>query len=490
MIHRAPAMPGLFLLKGLVFLISFEPLQSTFPMKKALFFFLLFCFSFSLFAQDITGQWNGLLKVQQTQLRIVFNITKNGNNYSATMDSPDQGAKGIPVSAVSFENNELKITADKMKLEYSGTLQGDAFNGNFKQGNFSIPMNLSREEVKGEKTVRPQEPHTPFPYYTEDIFFKNTKANVELSGTLSLPSKDGKYAVVILISGSGPQNRDEELMGHKPFLVIADFLTKNGFAVLRYDDRGVAKSTGDFKTATSADFAEDVNAAIAFLKTRKEIDPKKIGLMGHSEGGYIAPMVAAQSKEVAFIIMLAGPGIPCDELLVLQGALISKASGMKEEEVEQNKKINQGAYDLVKKAKSEEQLQNELTAYFNNNFDETMGDDKESFVEMQVKQLCSPWMQYFIKYNPAPALEKVHCPVLALNGSNDLQVPPQENIAAIKKALTKAGNKKVTTKIVPNLNHLFQECKTGLPSEYADIEQTFSSIALNEILNWLKAQTK
>ncbi len=451
---------------------------------------LLFCSAFSVFAQDITGQWNGILKVQQMQLRLVFNIAKNGNEYSATMDSPDQGAKGIPVSSVRFENNNLTITVDNIKLEYSGTLQDGIITGVFKQGNFSNPMNLSRAEVKVEKPNRPQEPLPPFSYLTEEISFQNSKANAILSGTLSLPSKNGKYPVVILISGSGPQNRDEELMGHKPFLVIADFLTKNGFAVLRYDDRGVAKSTGDFKNATSADFAEDVLAAIAYLKTRKEINSNKIGLIGHSEGGYIAPLVAAKSKDVAFIIMLAGPGIPCDELLVLQNALISKASGMKQKEIDKNKKINSGAYDLVKKSTNNQKLSNDLTEYFNEKFEKSMSDDKQGFVEMQVKELTSPWMQYFLKYNPSPALEKVHCPVLALNGAHDLQVPPNENIEAIRKSLTKAGNKNVTTKILPKLNHLFQECATGLPDEYAEIEQTFSPTALNEILNWLKVQTR
>lgn len=483
-------MPGLFLLKGMCVFISFEAPQSNFPMKKALLLLFVLSTCHTLFAQDITGQWNGLLKVQQTQLRIVFNINKNGNNYSATMDSPDQGAKDIPVSSVSFENNELKITAEKMKLEYNGTLQDGAFNGNFKQGNFSIPMNLTREEVKVEKPNRPQEPKPPYSYYTEEVIIKNSKNALALSGTLSMPSKDGKFPVVILISGSGPQNRDEELMGHKPFLVIADFLTKNGFAVLRYDDRGVANSTGNFKTATSADFAEDVESALVFLKNRKEIDKKKIGLIGHSEGGFIAPLVASRNKEVAFIVSLAGPGIPCDELLVLQGALISKASGMQQDEIEKNKKINSGAYEIVKKATSNEQLQKSLTVYFNQKLTDKNGSEKESFVQQEVEQLSSPWMEYFIKYNPVPALEKVHCPVLALNGSNDLHVPPKENLDAIKKALTKAGNKKVTIKTLPNLNHLFQECKTGLPSEYAEIEQTFSPTALNEILNWLKTQTK
>jgi hypothetical protein len=323
-----------------------------------------------------------------------------------------------------------------------------------------------------------------------------------LAGTLTLPSKESVFPAVILISGSGPQNRNEEIMGHKPFLVIADYLTRNGFAVLRFDDRGVDQSKGDFKSATSADFADDVEAAIAFLKKRKEISPKKIGLIGHSEGGYIAPMVAAKNKDVAYIISLAGPGIPCSDLLVLQAAALSKASGMKQLEIDKNKKINNGAYDIVKKATDGDKLRNDLTTYFNKNIDDSVAahadvkkeplnhTEKDQFIQSEVDQLTSPWMQYFLKYNPAKALEKVHCPFLAMNGEKDLQVPPKENIEAIKVALAKAGNKNVTTKILPKLNHLFQECSKGLPEEYSIIEQTFSPNALSEMLNWLKVQTK
>jgi alpha/beta superfamily hydrolase len=463
-------------------------------MKKVLLFLSFICCSFSLFAQEIVGQWNGMLKANEKPLRISFNISSTEKGLSATMDSPDQGAKGIPTSSVSFDNNKLKITADALKMTYEGTLAGGKISGTFKQGAYTIPLELIRGEVSIERQKRSQEPQAPFPYYTEEVIFKNGNAGIMLSGTLSLPAKEGNYPVAILISGSGPQNRDEELMGHKPFLVIADYLTKNGFAVLRYDDRGVAQSKGDFKTATSADFADDVAAAIEFLKKRKEINPKKIGLIGHSEGGFIAPMVAARNKDVAFIISLAGPGIPCSDLLVLQGAMISKASGMKQDEVDKNKKINKGAYDLVKKSSSDEILRNNLSTYFSKNISDSdaakEGLKKEEFIEAEVAQLSSPWMMFFIKYNPASDWQKVHCPVLALNGERDLQVPPKENIDGIKAALAKAGNKNVTTKILPKLNHLFQECTKGLPSEYSKIEQTFSPIALGEMLSWLKTQTK
>jgi fermentation-respiration switch protein FrsA (DUF1100 family) len=451
----------------------------------------------SLSAQDITGQWNGVLKVQGTQLRLVLNITKTDNGISSTMDSPDQGAKGIPTTTTGFENSILKITIASAKIEYEGTLgQDNVIVGTFKQGGQSFPMNLSKEKIEKEKLIRPQEPIKPYPYYSEDITFENKKAGINLAGTLTLPNKDGVFPVVILISGSGPQNRDEELLGHKPFLVLSDYLTKNGIAVLRYDDRGTALSKGDFKSATSVDFATDVESAIEYLKSRKEINKKKIGLIGHSEGGLIAPMVASKSKDVAFIVLLAGTGIQGDQLLLLQQRLIGKVSGVSDEDLQKTELTNRKAFDIVNKSTSLEQLKTYLTTYIkqemkdNPSAEKPQGMTDDDFVKMQVNQIANPWMLYFIKYNPTPALTKVKCPVLAINGEKDLQVPPKENLNAIKKALAKGGNKKVTIKEVPNLNHLFQECKTGSPDEYATIEQTFSPTALTEILMWLQIQTK
>ena len=466
-------------------------------MKKITLILLVSLFSLTIFGQDITGQWNGALKVQGTQLRLVFNVTKTDNVLSSTMDSPDQGAKGIPTTRTSFENSILKITIENAKIEYEGTLGKDnIIIGTFKQGGQSFPMNLSKEIIEKEKLVRPQEPTKPYPYYSEDITFENKIAGISLAGTLTLPKKDGVFPVVILVSGSGPQNRDEELLGHKPFLILSDYLTKNGIAVLRYDDRGVGQSKGDFKTTTSADFATDVESAISYLKTRKEINKKKIGLIGHSEGGLIAPMVASKSKDVTLIVLMAGTGIQGDQILLLQQKLIGKASGISDEDLQKNEIENRKVFDIVNKSNNLEQLNNDLTTYIKQSLKDNPTEEKpagmsdDDFVKLQVKQIANPWMQYFIKYNPAPALEKVKCPVLAINGEKDLQVPPKENLEAIKKALTKGGNKKVTTKEFPNLNHLFQECKTGSPDEYATIEQTISPNVLDEITKWIKQQTK
>jgi uncharacterized protein len=457
-------------------------------------------------AQDIAGQWYGVLEVQGTQLRLVFNITKTASGISATMDSPDQGAKDIPVTAASFDNPVLKIAIPKMGLEYEGKLDKDnAITGTFKQGGLSLPLNLSKNKIERGKITRAQEPTKPYPYYAEDVVFENKNAKITLAGTLTLPKKDGgttsrsnregKYPVVVLITGSGPQNRDEELLGHKPFLVLADHLTKNGIGVLRFDDRGTAASKGNFKTATTPDFATDVEAAVNYLLTRKEVDPKKIGLIGHSEGGIIAPMVAAKSKDVNFIVLLAGTGIPGDELLLMQIGLIAKAEGQSDTELEKARIINKGVLDIVVKSTDSTTLKSDLTAYLQSTI-KANPDAKpkemteEDFIKAQVNTFTSPWMQYFLKYNPAIILADVKCPVLALNGEKDLQVPSKINLEGIKKGLEKGKNTQVTTKELPNLNHLFQECTTGSPSEYAKIEQTFAPIALNEILNWVLKQVK
>ena len=449
----------------------------------------------SLFAQNITGQWNGVLKVQGTQLRIVFNISKTEAGFSSTMDSPDQGAKGIPVTSTSFEGSTLKIVASNLGIEYQGTLGNDnIIAGNFKQAGMSFPLNLSKETVEKETIVRPQEPKKPYPYVDEEVTFENTKAGIKLAGTLTLPAKDGNFPAVILITGSGAQNRNEEIMGHKPFLVLSDFLTRNGIAVLRFDDRGTASSTGDFKTATSVDFASDVEAGLAYLQTRKEINQKKIGLMGHSEGGIIAPMVASNSKDISFIVLLAGTGIPGDRLLLLQEELIFKASGMNDSKLQSIKRINSLVFELVKKSNSVDQLTADLTDLLKQevkNYPDRPGNiSDDDFVKAQVNEVVNPWMLNFIKFDPATALAKVKCPVLAVNGEKDLQVPPKENLEAIKSALLKGGNTKVTTIEFPGFNHLFQECKTGLPAEYSTIEQTFSPIAMSEILKWIQMQTK
>ena len=455
-------------------------------MKRVIILSVYLLLVISTFSQDIKGTWNGVLNTGLSKLTLVLNISEKDGVYSATLDSPNQGAKGIPVSKINFENAKLTLSIANAGLEYEGILQTDSIVGTFKQNGMVFPLNLKKTE---EIYARPQEPEPPYPYISEDITFENKSAGITLAGTLSMPKEGKNFPAVILITGSGGQNRDEELMGHKPFLVISDYLTRNGIAVLRYDDRGVAKSGGNLSYATTADLSTDAESAVAYLKTRKEINSKKIGLMGHSEGGVIAPMVAARSKDVVFIVMLAGTGLRGDIILSLQSELIQKVSGVPESRIAEVLKINAKIYDKIIKTNvnlSHQEITDFLTGMKTEIAAVTPGGISDDQVKALATQMSSPWMQFFLRYDPAPALEKVKCPVLALNGEKDLQVPPKENLSTISSALKKGGNKKVTIKEYPGLNHLFQECTTGSPNEYAMIEQTFSPEVLNDIVDWIK----
>ncbi|MEM9671937.1 MAG: alpha/beta fold hydrolase [Bacteroidota bacterium] len=344
---------------------------------------------------------------------------------------------------------------------------------------------------------RPQKPSRPYPYYTEDVAFENSSAGITLAGTLTLPSAQGNFPAAILISGSGPQNRDEEIAGHRPFLIIANHLTKQGVAVLRFDDRGVGQSTGDFQAATTADFATDVAASIQFLKSRKEINTDKIGLIGHSEGGMVAPLVASKSEDVSFMVMLAGPGIDLVEVIMMQKELISRADGVSESDIKKwVLPVHEKACRMITTYTDTAALKADLKVLIEKAYDKSPPDlmpsdiPKEEVISTQVKYWSSDWYRYFLKYDPAAVLEKVSCPVLALNGEKDLQVTPEENLSAIDNAFKKGGNTNVTVKELPNLNHLFQNCETGPPEEYEKIEETFSPIALKEMSDWILEQVQ
>lgn len=463
-------------------------------MKIRLVTFLAMLITISAIGQNISGDWYGVLKIQGTQLRMVVHIAKTENGYSSTLDSPDQGANGLPVGQTIVNGLQLQLLMANIGAEYKGNVIGDSISGVFKQGGIEVPMGLSRKQSEKLIPKNSQEAKIvkPYPYYSEEIGFRNSSANITLAGTLTFPKNGENFPVVILISGSGKQNRDEEIFGRKPFLILSDYLTRNGIAVLRYDDRGVAQSTGNFNTATSADFATDVESAIAFLKTRPEINKNKIGLVGHSEGGMIAPMVAAKNKDVNFIVLLAGPGMAGDKLLVLQEELISRASGVTEKEILLNKKISSEVYNIIKKSKDSIELnislKKQVREYYKT---DSLGNFLGGMSEQKwIANLVTPWMQYFLKYDPYAVLMKIKCPVLALNGEKDLQVPPKENLSGMEKAFKKAKNKSFTLKEMKGMNHLFQQCKTGAPAEYLLIEETFSIIALDEITKWIVAQTK
>jgi fermentation-respiration switch protein FrsA (DUF1100 family) len=441
--------------------------------------------------QLLPGSWQGTLTVPSGSLRIVFNFKEKAEGgYTATLDSPDQGAFGIPADSVIAQDTLVRVSIRSIGGELNGThLTGtDSISGTWSQGGMQLPLVLKYSSKEAEKPKRPQEPKKPYPYKEEEVTFTNPEAGITLAGTLTLPKSGGPFPAAVLITGSGPEDRDEMVFGHRPFLVLSDYLTRQGIAVLRYDDRGVGKSTGNFGTATSTDFASDAKAAVAYLKTRKEIREDKIGLIGHSEGGIIAPMVAAESKDVAFIVLMAGTGVPGDQVILEQAALIAKAMGTSEKEVQEARAINRKAFDIIESGKDSATVASELRTLLlsaANTSAPTDTQTNEARINGQIKQITSPWFRYFLTYDPRPALMKVRCPVLAINGEKDLQVSPKQNLPEIEAALREGGNKDFTVRELPGLNHLFQTATKGTPDEYTKIEETISPTALNLMGDWI-----
>ncbi|HSW55941.1 MAG TPA: alpha/beta fold hydrolase [Ignavibacteriaceae bacterium] len=447
-------------------------------------------------SSDLEGSWAGTLKISNVELRIVFNVSLDSTGkFIANLDSPDQGAYGIAVDEVIIKDDSIKFIVGVVKGFYAGKIFPDSLKiaGIWNQGGMALPLDLKKTE-KLEKPKRPQEPKEPFPYKSEDVKFINNKTGNTLAGTLTLPNKSGPFTVVILVTGSGPQNRNEELLGHKPFLVLADYLTRKGIAVLRYDDRGIGESTGDFTKATSEDFADDALAAVEYLKTRNEIN--KIGVAGHSEGGIIAPMVAVQSEDVNFIVLMAGTGIRGDSILMLQTELIMRATGSDEATIKRDLGIYRQIYSILVSDNDDEAIKQDLSAILDDSYKYLTEEEKaevgtkEQMIEMQLNVLLGKWFRYFVKYDPYPTLVKVKCPVLAINGEKDLQVPPKENLSAIEKALIEGGNKNYKIVEMPGLNHLFQKSETGSPTEYGNIEETFSPEAMKVISDWILGEIK
>lgn len=433
----------------------------------------------------------GTLVTPAAKLRIGLTVSKSPDgSLGGGMTSLDQGNAKIP-GTLAMHGDTLVVNMPAVNATYHAVFStaDDSLHGSFTQG-MPLPLNMGR--AAATPTVsHPQEPKPPFPYEAVDVSFESAPG-VRIAGTLTIPKGPGPFPAVAMITGSGPQDRNEELLGHKPFLVIADYLARHGIAVLRTDDRGIGKSSGNFATATSADFANDAEAAVKFLETQRRIDHSHIGLIGHSEGGLIAPMVAARSKDVAFIVLLAGPGIPGDSILLLQQALIARADGAPEAAIERGAEVNRRLYAIAKSKVDSATMVTQF-AEVSAKMVSTLPPAQQSAAAAQLKtaeaQLSSPWMRYFLTYDPASTLRKVHVPVLALNGTLDLQVPYKENLPAIAAALEQGGNKDFKIVEMPGLNHLFQTAKTGSPSEYANISETFSPAALDIIANWIKQHT-
>jgi pimeloyl-ACP methyl ester carboxylesterase len=451
--------------------------------------------------KELEGIWEGKLSITGgMELRIVLKVEKGKDGVlKASLVSPDQSPIGIPIPWIELKDGELTFESKRIGAKYIGkrTKEGNAFAGSLMQSGAKMPLVLKKTTKMSERR-RPQTPKPPFPYRSEDVTYANKAAGIKLAGTLTIPSGTGPFPAVILLTGSGAQDRDETLLGHKPFLVLADYLSRRGIAVLRVDDRGIGGSTGSISQSTTEDFAGDALAGVAFLRGRKEIDPHKIGMAGHSEGGLIGPIAAARSRpgDVAFIVMMAGTGLPGSEIMFAQGRLILKANGAPEEALKAERRLQASLFQIIEEGKDEKTMRSKAVAAFKevlaampSEDRKALGDVDNAISEAGLARINSPWFKFFLQFDPRTVLSKVRCPVLALNGEKDLQVPPKENLAEIAKALKAGGNDRVKTAELPGLNHLFQPCKTGAPSEYAAIETTIDPSVLKIMGDWIIEQT-
>jgi len=464
---------------------------------------LLILQSLNSTSQAITGSWQGMLYAGPTKLTLVFHIKKEiSDHFLSTFDSPDQHAFGIACSETKINGDSLEILIQAIHGGYRGKWDGeDSINGYYFQNGREFPLSLSRKQDTLVALVRPQTPKPPFPYQSEELEYPGPTEGVHLTGTLTFPNSGGPFPAVILITGSGQQDRDETIFGHKPFAVIADYLTRRGFAVLRVDDRQMGKSTGDLTKATSYDFTKDVKTSLLQLRKRKDINQKKIGLIGHSEGGLIASMLASENPDIAYIILLAGPGLKGADLLAGQTEAYDLSMGADSGLARADKEFKSGLLkSLLSSTDTAIQFDHAWQSFLtwkNNTHPEmvaTMGlnDDSNArnFIRSYLTAINKPWMIYFLQTDPADYLIQLRCKVLALNGSKDIQVIPDPNLAAIETALRKSRVKTYQTEKISGLNHLFQHCKSCTVSEYGELEETFSPEVLQMLGDWLEKNVK
>ena len=448
-------------------------------MRKRASIIILFLFTILNANAQIEGYWKGKLDLGLQKMEMCFNIEATESGFSATMDVPSQGGFDVPVEETTFQENQLNMTMSELVASYTGVLKDSIIEGKFTQHGSSFTLDL-KKGLKEGPIVRPQDPQPPFNYRIEEVSFVNGKEGNTLTGTLTIPEGKGPFKAVILVSGSGQQNRDEEIEGHRPFWVIADYLTRRGIAVLRYDDRGIGGSTGEVMAATSLDFSYDTEAAFDYLRSRKEINGSQIGILGHSEGGIINFMVSARRPEVAFLISLAGPAVNGIEISKAQSEAMLRASGLSEEMIAFTQNSNKQLFDIVEASNDREEadsLMRKLVKSWGYN---------EELTEQTVGRCTLPWMYYFMKYDPTDAIVKTNCPVLLLNGSKDLQVLVTQNFPVYEKIIADYGKTNLTLRELPDLNHLFQHCDTGLLEEYSDIDETISPEVLEIIADFVK----
>ena len=480
--HRKSKKP-LFMKRSIVILFVFVFAATAAVSQKAL--------------KDIEGTWVGTLHIPAGDLRLVFHFGMTAaDTIRGTLDSPDQGAMDIPLGRVTFDGDTLVARAPMIRGEYRGLPLGDTLmKGRLIQMGAVMGLDLRREAAPVVTHNRPQTPEPPYPYRVEEVTFRNAVENFDLAGTLTLPEGEGPFPAVVLISGSGAQDRDESIFYHKPFHVIADHLTRNGIAVLRYDDRGIGKSGGRMNNATTLTLADDAEAAVTYLLQRPETDHEKTGLAGHSEGGLIGPIVASRNNNIAFVVSLAGPGVRGSEIMLQQARDIYAATGMEQAEIEETVAINSHLFKMAMEEPDQRQFARDAMAWYGGELDKKGVGPEERKEKMAaftqgLVSLNNPWMRYFIEADPAPFWSQVKCPVLALNGEKDLQVSHEQNLPAIRQALKEGGNRRVKTVAMPGLNHLFQHSETGSPDEYIRIEETFAPEALDIITAWIRKTVK
>lgn len=455
-------------------------------------FFLALIPMISFSQSPYVGKWEGDIVVPGGKLGVIFTIEEADGKFSCSMDVPMQGATGIEADRVAI-GDELELGYNSLGASYVGALdEAGKILGKWTQSGQTFDLNLS--VFVGEKKLeRPQHPEPPYPYEVEDIIVSAKDGAHQLAGTLTHPKGEGPFPTAIMVTGSGPQDRDETILGHKPFLVIADYFAKNGIATFRYDDRGVGGSTGNFEEATTQDFTEDALAVLNEISKHQVVDAEKIGIVGHSEGGLVCALAAAESKAVKYVIMLAGPGVPGVEVLKRQIGDISLANGESEEDIQKSSQLNAKLIDLAASGKSKEEkmeaARTEIRRYYDKILTEEEREeagDFESVYKMSTQGLFSKWMHYFLNLDPRKYIERISCPTLALIGGSDTQVSPAVNIPALKIALEIAPTTDWEVIEVPNLNHLFQTSRTGAPKEYGEIPETFSPQVMIMMRDWLK----
>ncbi len=463
-------------------------------MIRTLFILFLICILQLGISQSdpvFKGLWTGTLHANGMEIDLDIEIDSLQKN--ALLDVPLQNLTAISSSRVLVVGDTVSLDFPMLRAQYSGVYNSDSslIIGNWSQG-ISIPLNLRRTDQKTTFN-RPQTPIEPFPYTSTDITIKNNKQNIKLSATLTMPEGKGPFPLAILISGSGPQDRNSEIFKHKPFLIISDYLTREGIAILRYDDRGVGLSKGSFKKATSADLATDAEAVFRYGFTLDNIDKSKIGIIGHSEGGLIAPMIASKSDSVGFIVSIAGPGVPISELMLLQNLNIFKKNGMTKEGLELTSAALPKIYAIATQDKEPKLLYDTLISEIHGFYTSLtkedqllLGPNKASYYLVLSQGLFSTWFRYFLGFDPTPYWEKTKCPVLAISGSEDLQVDAEQNITAIQNILKKNNQKNNDFKILKGLNHLMQPCQSCTIGEYATLETTFDTSALKYIKDFIK----